>query len=73
MKSTTQKYWRRCEEGCLKPHLIYDYHSRKDQIKEEKLQRRREEIQEYWEESHIHHDEEEGSVEEQKKFDLQLL
>lgn len=36
-KSTTQKYWRRVEEGFLKPMLIYDYHSRKDAIKMHKL------------------------------------
>jgi hypothetical protein len=41
LKSTTQKYWRRCEEGFLKPHLIFDYHNRKQQIKMEKIKARK--------------------------------
>ena len=30
LKGTTQKYWRRIEEGFLKPKLIYNYEIRKD-------------------------------------------
>ena len=32
----------------LKPFLIYDYYSRKEEIKEEKLKKRKEEAEEYW-------------------------
>ena len=34
VKGTTQKYWKKCEEGFLKPQLIFNYYSRKEEIKE---------------------------------------
>jgi hypothetical protein len=46
-KSTTQKYWRKLEEGFLKPLLIFDYYQRKSQIKLDKLKKRKEEYEEY--------------------------
>lgn len=37
VKNTTQKYWRKFEEGFIKPKLIYDYYARREEIKKEKL------------------------------------
>ena len=48
LKNTTQKYWRRCQEGFLKPLLIHDYHNRKQQIKMDKIKMRKEEVEEFW-------------------------
>lgn len=47
LKSTTQKYWKKMENGFLKPHLIYNYHERKDQIKLDKMKKRKEEHDKY--------------------------
>jgi hypothetical protein len=43
LKSTTEKYWKKLENGFLKPNLIYNYHERKNQIKLDKLNKRKEE------------------------------
>jgi hypothetical protein len=47
LKSTTEKYWKKLENGLLKPHLIYNYHERKNQIKLDKLNKRKEEHERY--------------------------
>lgn len=36
-RSPTQKYWKKFDEGILKPFLIFDYYQRRDQIKLQKL------------------------------------
>lgn len=47
LKTTTEKYWKKLENGFIKPHLIFNYHERKDQIKLEKLNKRKEEHEKY--------------------------
>lgn len=40
IRGSAQKYWRKFEEGFVKPNLIFDYFQRKEQIKLEKLKDR---------------------------------
>lgn len=47
LKTTTEKYWKKLENGFLKPHLIFNYHERKNQIKLDKLNKRKEEHDRY--------------------------
>lgn len=48
MKHTTYKYWKKCEQGFMKPLLIYNYYERKDTIKREKKEQRKKECEQYW-------------------------
>lgn len=47
LKTTTEKYWKKLENGFLKPNLIFNYHERKNQIKLDKLNKRKQEHDRY--------------------------
>ena len=43
-RSKTQKYWKRLEEGFIKPFLIFNYRGRREEIREAKQKQRNEEF-----------------------------